>query len=83
MYNHVKLKHSQIKLIQNHTQTNLKTKVMTCLQKNFRKVRLKRKTNQESKQKKANKTTNNIKKGSQPNPFFLNDFSQVVCLFLS
>ena len=47
--------------------------------KKFKKVRLKRKTNQENKQ------TNNIKKKKDTlptQPVFLKDFSQVVYLFL-
>ena len=65
---------------------NFKIKFTICLHTNFREVRLKRKTNQENKQrnkKKTQQTTNNKGDNLPTQPIFLNDFSQVVYLFLS
>ena len=64
---------------------NFKIKITICLHKNFRKVKLKRKTNQENKHRQMKQTTNNIKKSDalSTQPVFPKDFSQVTYLLLS
>ena len=68
---------------------NFKIKITICLRKNFRKVRLKRKTNRENKQtnkrnKKQTTSKNNKKRNKLPTqPIFPKDFLQVAYLFPS